>query len=227
MRTSAVCPTSRLPEFSWGYALRSEGPLMTAANCADSPVGSSPGHDVAANRKVRKYRAAEQLLRVLWGIGQWAMVLSPRPMFGFRRLVLRLFGAKVGRHVHVYSSTRIYMPWNVEIGDWASVGEDAFLYSLGKITIGPQVTISYRAHVCAGTHDLRDPALPLLKPPVVIQANTWIGTEAFIGPGVTVGEGAVVGARAVVVKDVPALHIVVGNPAKSVGLRTLARTRSK
>lgn len=180
--------------------------------------------DPAANRAARKYAWSEQLRRVLWGVGVLAIRWSPRPCFAWRRMVLRLFGAKVGENVNVYPSTRIYMPWNVEIGDWAALGEDVFIYSLGRVRIGSGVSLAYRAHVCAGTHDFSDPSLPLLKPPVVIEQNAWVGTEAFIGPGTTVHAGAIVAARAVVTKDVPPLHIVGGNPARQIGKRQLAES---
>jgi putative colanic acid biosynthesis acetyltransferase WcaF len=175
--------------------------------------------DGAANHAARKYTLSEQLRRMLWGFGRWLMILSPRPCFGWRRWVLRLFGARIGAHVNVYSSTHFYMPWNVTVGDWAAIGEHVLLYSLGKVTIGRNVTISYRAHVCAGTHDFTDPALPLLKPLVVIEDGAWIGTDAFIGPGVVVHAGAIVGARGVVTKDVASLDVVAGNPARSIGTR--------
>jgi putative colanic acid biosynthesis acetyltransferase WcaF len=58
-----------------------------------------------------------------------------------------------------------------------------------------------------------------LKPPVTIEDDVWVGTEAFLGPGVTIGAGAVVGARAVVVRAVAPRAIVVGNPARVVGAR--------
>jgi putative colanic acid biosynthesis acetyltransferase WcaF len=181
--------------------------------------------DPKANRAARKYSRAEQLRRVLWVFGKIAMRLSPRPWFAWRRVILRLFGAKVGREVHLYPSTRIYMPWNVEIRDWAALGEDVLIYSLGKVYIGAGAALAYRAHVCAGTHDFSDPALPLLKPTVVIEDGAWIGTEAFIGPGTTVCRGAIVGARAVVVKDVPTMHIVAGNPARQIGTRRMPEAR--
>lgn len=175
--------------------------------------------DPAANQAARKYTPQEQVRRVLWSFGRYLMVLSPRPLFAWRRWVLRLFGAKVGRHVHVYPSAHLYMPWNVEIGDWSALGENVFVYSLGKVTIGRYVTLSYRSHICAGTHDFSDPAVPLLKKPVVIHDKTFVGTDAFIGPGVVVGAGAIVGARAVVVKNVDSMHVVAGNPARTVGYR--------
>jgi putative colanic acid biosynthesis acetyltransferase WcaF len=182
--------------------------------------------DHATNQAARKYSRNEQARRIAWIAGRWLIRLSPRPCFGWRRAVLRLFGARIGAHVNIYPSAHLYMPWNVEIGDWSAVGEDVLIYSLGKVRLGKSVTLSYRSHVCAGSHDLSDPALPLLKPPVTIEDGVWVGTEGFIGPNVSVGAGAVVGARAVVVRNVQPLDIVAGNPARRVGRRQFSdRTR--
>ena len=178
--------------------------------------------DTAANRAATKYTRAEQLRRVLWAFGRWLIVLSPRPCFGWRRCVLRLFGARVGAHVSIYPSTRLYMPWNVELGEWSALGEDVLVYSLTRVRIGRRATLSYRAHVCGGTHDFSRPERPLVKLPVVVEDDAWVGTDAFLGPGVTVGKGAIVGARAVVVRDVQPMQIVAGNPARPVGRRRVA-----
>lgn len=182
-----------------------------------------PDHtlDIAANRNAQKYTRKEQLLRVLWAFAVPLFRLSPRICFGWRAFLLRLFGAKIGRETHIYNSATIYMPWNFEIGGQSSVGEHAYIYNLGRITIGNRTTISQRAHLCAGTHDFTDPALPLLKPPIVVKDQAWICADTFIGPGVTIGEGAVVGARAVVVKNVEPWNIVAGNPARVVRKRIL------
>lgn len=178
--------------------------------------------DIAANRAARKYRATEQLRRLSWSLAALAFRLSPRPMFAWRRWLLRLFGATVGRQVHVYGTARICMPWMLEIGDWSAIGDHAYIYNLGPVRIGERVTISYRTHICAGSHDFTDATLALTRPPVTIGDDVWIGTDAFIGPDVTIGNAAMVGARAVVVKDVPALQIVAGNPARQIGQRPVA-----
>jgi putative colanic acid biosynthesis acetyltransferase WcaF len=123
--------------------------------------------------------------------------------------------------VHVYPSARIFLPWNFEIGDWSSVGDDVLVYNLGPVHVGRRVTISHRAHLCAGTHDHRRRDLPLAKPPITIADDAWVCTDAFIGPNVVVGEGAIVGARAVAVRDVAAWTIVAGNPARRIGDRVL------
>jgi putative colanic acid biosynthesis acetyltransferase WcaF len=177
--------------------------------------------DIADNRRGQKYTAGEQFRRVLWGFGKPLFRFSPRPCFGWRRMVLRCFGASVGKHVNMYPSTRIYFPWNLTVGDWSAIGEDALIYNLGPVTIGSRVTISHRAHLCAGTHDYTRPDLPLLRPPIVVKDQAWICADAFIGPGVTVEEGAVAGARAVVMKNVSAWTIVAGNPAQEIRKRHL------
>jgi putative colanic acid biosynthesis acetyltransferase WcaF len=177
--------------------------------------------DIAANRKARKYSKTELFWRVAWSFGQLAFRFSPRPCFGWRRFILRCFGAKIGAHVNTYASTRIYFPWNLTVGDWSAIGEEAFIYNLGKVTLGAKVTISHRTQLCAGTHDYTQPDLPLLKPPIAIHDQAWICADAFIGPGITVGEGAIVGARAVVMKNVESWTIVAGNPAKPIKKRLM------
>ena len=176
---------------------------------------------VAENRRVRKYTRTEQLRRVLWGFGQLFFRWSPRPCFGWRRLILRCFGAQIGRDVHVYSSTTIYFPWNLRADDWSSIGEWALIYNVGPVTIGRSASISYRAHLCAGTHDYTEATLPLLKSPIVIGPEAWICADAFVGPIVHVGHGAVVGAGAVVTRDVPEWTVVAGNPAREIKKRVL------
>jgi putative colanic acid biosynthesis acetyltransferase WcaF len=169
--------------------------------------------DISANRTAVKYTRKELCLRVLWGLGKLAFRFSPRLCFGFRRWLLRLFGAGVGIRVHVYPSALIYYPWNLVIGDNSSIGEWALIYNLGKVTIGERTTISQRVHLCAGTHDYRKADMPLIKPPIVIGDEVWVCADVFVGPNLTIDHRAIIGAASVVVKDVAASTIVAGNPA--------------
>ncbi len=127
----------------------------------------------------------------------------------------------MGRDVHIYSSAIVYLPWNLEVGDWSSIGERACIYNLARISIGSHVTVSQRAHLCAGTHDYTDPTMPLQKKPIQLCDQVWVCTEAFVGPGTTVGEAAVVGARAVVLEDVEPWTVVAGNPARFLKRRVI------
>lgn len=176
--------------------------------------------DIAANRKAQKWSRTELLARGLWEtVGRAAMALSPRPFWGFRRTLLRLFGATIGREVHIYPSVRISLPWNLKIGHHSAVGDRAILYALGPISVGERVTISQNAHLCAGSHDYTSVSMPLSKQPICVLDDAWICADAFVGPGVVVGERAIVAARGVAVKDVPGDTIVGGNPARLIKQR--------
>lgn len=169
--------------------------------------------DVVANRRSRKWSRRSQAGRLAWGLAAPLFRLSPRPFWGWRRWLLRRFGATVGANVHLHPTVHITIPWNLTLEESCAVGDHAILYALGPIRIGARATISQRAHLCAGTHDITKPSRPLLKPPISIGDDAWICADAFIGPGVVVGEGAIVGARAVAMKNVPAGTIMAGNPA--------------
>jgi putative colanic acid biosynthesis acetyltransferase WcaF len=180
--------------------------------------------DIASNRSTRKYSRRILVLRALWGFARTLFRLSPRSMFWWRGLLLRAFGAKVGHHVHIYNTVTVYMPWNLEIGDWSAIGEHAYIYNLGPVKVGSKTTISQRAHLCAGTHDYSKSELPLLTPEIRVGNQAWVCADAFVAGGVVVGEGAVVGARSVVVRDVEPWTVVAGNPARELKKRVLQRS---
>jgi putative colanic acid biosynthesis acetyltransferase WcaF len=111
-------------------------------------------------------------------------------------------------------SVRIWAPWNLALGDHATVSHGADLYNVARIEIGAHATVSQRAFLCTATHDIDHPNMPLRTAPVTIGPGAWICAEAYVHPGVTVGTDAVAGVRAVVLRDVPPGQVVAGNPAK-------------
>ena len=153
--------------------------------------------------------------RVIWQIVcLFFFKYSPRPFHGWRRFVLRCFGAKVGVGVHVYPKVMVWAPWNLELDDYCGVGNGANLYSQGKIYIGKKSVISQGVQVCTGTHDFTLNGFPLVTKPIFIGADVWVASDAFIHPGITIGDGAVIGARSVVIKDMPAWMVCAGHPCK-------------
>lgn len=135
-------------------------------------------------------------------------------------MVLRLFGARLGRDVRVYGSARIWYPANLGMGDHAVIGPRVICYCLAPVVLGDYATVSQGAHLCAGTHDIDDADFQLQARPIAIGCKAWIATEAFVGPGVSVGDGAVLGARGVTVRDLAAWTVYAGNPCKPVRQRS-------
>ena len=175
--------------------------------------------DVTGNRSSQKWTRKQLFGRILWSGAELLFRLSPRPFWWIRNCLLRTFGAEIGRDVRIFPSVRVTIPWNIKIGDGVGIGDRAILYALGSIIIEDRATVSQGAHLCAGSHDLRDPMMRLLKEPIHIRCDAWVCADAFVGPGVVVGERSIVGARGVVVRDVAPDTVVAGNPATKVSIR--------
>ncbi len=115
-----------------------------------------------------------------------------------------------------------------EIGDDVYIGEDLIvvdeLDQAGSVTIGDRVAFAPRVTLvtCSYPNNSRHrDIVPERFGPIVIGDDAWLGAGCIVLPGVTIGEGAVVGAGAVVTRDVPAMTVVMGTPARA--MRVLDR----
>ena len=165
---------------------------------------------------------ANKLARSVWQV-VWLLLYRPTPRLfhPWRCLLLRLFGAKLGRAVHPYPSARIWAPWNLEMGDHACLSEGVDCYCVAPIRIGARTTVSQYSFLCTASHDYTRADMPLVTAPITIGERVWITADVFVGPGVTIGDGAVVTARSSVFTDIPPWVVARGNPAVPVKARVL------
>lgn len=164
----------------------------------------------------------EKVLRAVWMlVGRPLFRISFHNAYAFRAWLLRLFGARVGRGVRIRPTVHVEIPWNLDLRDGATIGDYAILYSLGHIIIGERTIVSQYAHLCAGTHDHTDRRFPLIRDPIEIGPDAWIGADAFVGPNVRIGRLCVLGARASAYKDLQPAMVFVGNPARPLKQREL------
>jgi len=163
-----------------------------------------------------------RILRVLWS-WVWLLLYRPSPTLchGWRRMLLRLFGARIGKGVHVYPSSKIWAPWNLVMDNHSCLAESVDCYCVDKIHLGAHATVSQYSYLCSASHDYTRPTMPLTTAPILIGSGAWIAADAFIGPGVTIGEGAIVGVRSTVLKDVEPWTVVAGIPARKIKDRVL------
>ena len=163
--------------------------------------------------------------RQSWYVQIWWLVHailfrpSPQVLYGWRRWLLRRFGARIGRGAVIRPSVRITYPWKLTVGDYAWIGDDVDLYTLGEITIGAHAVVSQRCYLCTGSHDYTRETFDIFAKPVVVGAQSWLATDVFVAPGVEIGDGTVVGARSSVFKSLPAGVVARGTPAVVVGPR--------
>lgn len=168
---------------------------------------------------------ANRLGRIAWGIVHALLFrTTPAPLFGWRRLLLRAFGARLAGDVHVYPTARIWAPWNLSMERGSCLGPEVYCYNVAPVHLGIDATVSYRSFLCCASHDIHDPDRPLVTGPIRLERGAYVFADAFVGMNVTLHEGAVAAARAVVVKDVAAFDVVGGNPARVIGKRQLRPT---
>ena len=126
---------------------------------------------------------------------------------GWRVQLLRWCGFSIGRGVY--------------IADDLIIAEE--LRSRGLLTIGDRVSMAPRITLVTTSHPNNSrirPFAPEKTGPIVIEADAWLGAGVVVLPGVTIGRGAVVGANSVVTHDVPPLHVVGGQPARTLRVLT-------
>ena len=159
---------------------------------------------------------ANKVLRFIWQI-TWCLCtgLLPRSFgAGWKRTLLRLFGAKIASTAKIYTGVKIYYPKNLVMEEHSTIAEDVIIYNVAPVHIGANSIISQGAYLCTSSHDISDAMNSLVYASIHIEDQCWIATDAFVGMGVTIGQGAVVGARAAVFKDVEPWKVVGGNPAR-------------
>ena len=171
------------------------------------------------NRLGRKHQVVRMLWNILWPLTTWFL---PRSLgMGWKRSLLRMFGAKVHPTAQVYSSARIYYPANLTMEAYSCLADGVECYNVAPVTVGAHSTISQGTLLCTASHDITDSHHRLVTAPIMIEDQVWIGARAYIGMGVVVRQGAVVGATASVYKTVEPWTVVGGNPARFIKKREI------
>lgn len=163
-----------------------------------------------------------KLFVLLWFFCQVILFrLSPIPCYGFRRRLLKLFGCRLGKEVSVRPRARFHYPWRIEIGDYSSIGDDVWLYSVGAIKIGSHSIISQKSFLCTAGHNYDDQRFRTVVEPIIIGDGVWIAADVYVAPGVTIKDNTIIGARSSVFHDMPAGMICYGYPCRPVRNRKL------
>ena len=169
---------------------------------------------------VPAFSFSNRLVRAAWGFVYVIFFrTSPRPFHAWRIFLLRCFGAKLGKNCRIYSSARIWAPWNLQCGELATIGDEAIVYNPALVSLGSHAIISQQAYLCGATHDYEDPKFPLIALPISIGIYAWVCARATVQPGVLVGEGAVLALGSVATHDLQPWTIYGGIPARKIKVR--------
>jgi putative colanic acid biosynthesis acetyltransferase WcaF len=152
-------------------------------------------------------------------IGLWYVVNAVcfanyfMPISAIKVILLRAFGAKIGKGVVIKPNVTIKYPWLLEIGDHVWIGEQVWIDNLAKVTIGDHVCISQGALLLCGNHNYKKPSFDLLVGKISIEEGAWIGAKAVVCPDVIVHSHAILSVGSVATKNLEPYSIYQGNPA--------------
>lgn len=138
---------------------------------------------------------------------------SWNPFMNIKIILLKAFGAKIGKGLVIKNNVCIKFPWKLTIGDYVWLGEYCWIDNLDRVTIGNNVCISQGALLLTGNHDYTSTSFNYRNAPIVIEDGAWIGAKTIVCPGVRVHSHAVLTAGSVITSDMEEYKIYQGNPA--------------
>ncbi|MFY8148228.1 MAG: WcaF family extracellular polysaccharide biosynthesis acetyltransferase [Prochlorococcaceae cyanobacterium] len=160
-----------------------------------------------------------------WVQAIWFMFGSPLlaarwlPGSDWRRGLLRLFGANVGRGGRIKPGLRVKYPWNLSVGNHCWLGEDVWIDNLAPVQLGDRVCLSQGSYLCTANHDYRSLGFDLRLGPITLADDVWVAARAVLGPGTMAGQGCVVALATVATGLLEANTIYSGNPATKMSKR--------
>lgn len=148
------------------------------------------------------------------------LVVTQLPGHWLRQAWLRALGARIGPGAIIFRGTTVFGAEHLELGPRVQVGFRVVLDARGGLRVAEDVLLSSDSQLLTANHNLASADFERQVASIEIADHAWVATRAIVLAGVTVGRGGVVAAGGVATRDVPALAVVGGVPARQVSERT-------
>lgn len=168
------------------------------------------------------YHTGNKMKVIIWYIVNYLIFKSSIPWpYKFKVLLLRLFGARIGKGIVIKPNVRIKCPWRITIGNYCWIGEDVWIDNLGEVEIGSNVCLSQGAMLLTGNHDYTLSDFPYRLGNIKIENGVWIGAKSIVCPGVTCKSHSVLTVNSVASNILEESQIYSGNPATFIRQRVI------
>ncbi len=162
------------------------------------------------------------LKSALWYFTNLIFVRNRYNIFSLMKVnVLKVFGAKIGKHCVIKPGVNIKYPWRLEIGDNVWIGEDVWIDNLADVKIGNNCCISQGAMLLCGNHDYKKSKFDLIIGKIVIEDGSWVGAKAILCPNVIMHTHSMLSVGSVASGVLDYYCIYKGNPAVKVKERRI------
>jgi putative colanic acid biosynthesis acetyltransferase WcaF len=166
------------------------------------------------NKTFKQTIGASYTKQLLWFFCSLFFIRNPLiPFSGFRKMILVVFGAKIGKSPRIRPGVIIKFPWKLVLGDHVWLGENCWIDNIAIVTIGSNCCISQGAFICTGNHNFSSSDFELMAKPIVLGDGVWIGAKSIVCPGVVAAEQSVLTAGSVIISNMESNMVYQGNPA--------------
>lgn len=160
--------------------------------------------------------------RILWYFTNLIFFRSSLiPLFSLKRILLRAFGAEIGKSVIIKPRVNIKYPWFLKIGDHCWIGEEVWIDNLALISIGKNVCLSQGALLICGSHDYTKSSFDLKVGAIILEDGVWIGSKAVVTMNTVCREHSILSVNSVAPKLMEPFGIYQGNPARMIRNRKI------
>lgn len=162
------------------------------------------------------------IIQLFWYVTNVLFFINPlNPISSLKVLLLKIFGAKIGKGVVVKPGVNIKYPWKLTIGDNSWIGENVWIDNLDEVEIGNNSVLSQGAMLLSGNHNFKNISFDLITKPIFLEEGVWIGAKSIVTGGVTCKSHSVLAVNSVASSSLEEYTIYRGNPAEKVKSREI------
>ncbi len=168
------------------------------------------------------YKPGHPVKRALWYFFNVVVMLNPyNPFSGLKKLVLRMFGAKIGEGVVIKPRVNVKYPWKLRIGNHVWIGERVWIDNLAAVRIEDNVCVSQGAMLLCGNHNYKKTTFDLVVRAIKLEEGSWVGAHSVVCPGVTCKSHSILAVNSVATQHLEPYMIYQGNPAQPIRKREI------
>jgi putative colanic acid biosynthesis acetyltransferase WcaF len=159
---------------------------------------------------------------LIWYFVNVVFFINPlNPLSGLKVLLLKMFGAKVGKGVVIKPNVNIKYPWLLEIGDYTWIGERVWIDNLAPVKIGKNCCLSQGSMLLCGNHNYKKTTFDLIVKGIILEDGAWVGAMSVVCPGVTLKSHAILTVQSVATETLEPYSLYKGNPAVKIRERVM------
>jgi putative colanic acid biosynthesis acetyltransferase WcaF len=154
------------------------------------------------------------IIRTFWYITNILFFNNPlNPFSAVKIILLRIFGAEIGKGVNIKPSVNIKYPWRLKVGNYVWIGEKVWIDNLDNVIISDNCCLSQGAMLLCGNHNYKKSSFDLLTGAIFLEDGVWLGAQSIVTMNTRCFSHSMLAAGSVLSTDMEKYSIYRGNPA--------------